>query len=103
MQLSHHAVQRTRQRGIRPATVDLIYDYADREAFVGSGAVHIFVSRAMIRRLKRLGVSTSECSQLITTSLLLDPDTNTVITALRGNARARRLKRYRRGQYWWLS
>lgn len=103
MQLSYHASQRTRQRGVRPETVGLIFEHADRETFVGSGAVHIFVSRAMIHRLRRMGYSQAECSQLITTSLLLDPDTNTVITALRGDSRARRIKRYRRGRYGWLS
>ena len=98
MQITLHAALRTRQRGIRPETLDMIYDFADREAFVGSGAVHIFVSRAMIARLIEMGRPPDQCRQLVSTSLLLDPDTNTVITALRGGTNARRIKRYRSGR-----
>ena len=101
--LTFHAAARSRQRGIRSETIDLIFEHADRERFVGSGLLHIFVSRTRVRKLLDEGYSPTTCNQLESTSLLLDPDTNAVVTALRGGADARGIKRYRRGQYSWTN
>ena len=101
--LTHHAASRSRQRGIRPETIDLIFEHADRECFVGSGLLHIFVSRARVRRLLSEGFSPSRCHQLQSTSLLLDPDSNAIVTLLRGGISERGIKRYRRGQHTWNS
>ena len=97
--LTTHAAQRSRQRGIRSETIELIFEHADRECFVGSGLLHVFVSRARVRRLLSEGHPPARCNQLVSTSLLLDPDSNAVVTLLRGGLGARGIKRYRRGQY----
>ena len=99
--LTRHAASRSRQRGVRPETIDLIFQHADRECFVGSGLLHIFVSRARVRRLLSEGYPPARCNQLASTSLLLDPDSNAIVTLLRGGLGARGIKRYRRGQYAW--
>ena len=101
--LTSHAASRSRQRGIRSDTIELIFEHADRERFVGSGLVHLFVSRSKIRRLLDDGFEPAQCDQLETTSLLLDPDTNNIITLLRGGTSERGIKRYRRGQHSWNS
>jgi hypothetical protein len=54
---SRHAVVRAQQRGITPAQIDAIMQYADMECPRGDGCVSIWISR---KELSRFGSSTPE-------------------------------------------
>jgi hypothetical protein len=100
LDLTDHADRRSQQRGVNRQTIAIIAALADRTSHVGSGVVYKFLSRKRINELRRAGLIAPVCERLNRTSLLLDPDSGTIISVLKGGHNAHGLKRYRQGRWY---
>ncbi len=79
--LSHHAMVRAQQRGVRPAVVDLLLARFDVERPIGSGCHAVSCSRSALDRARRDGLAASMAERLAGLVLIVAPD-GSVITVL---------------------
>ena len=98
LDLTLHAKLRCQQRGANHLVVSIVAEMADRATHVGSGLVYKYVSRKRIDILRDEGLDASLCEKVSRTSLIIDPETGTVVTVLKGGDAAR-MKRYRQGRW----
>jgi hypothetical protein len=88
---SRHAITRAQQRGIKPAQVDAVLRYADKESPRGGGCVSIWISAKALHRLAPAtpeGISIDRLQGLT----VLESGDATCVTVLRN----RKSKAYRR-------
>ena len=98
-EITHHARVRARQRGISEETVELILTYADRHVRVGSGCHSLFVSPEQLDHLSSEILMPAECERMAGVVLVVDPQSLTVITALKPSGR--QCRRYFRETKTW--
>ena len=91
MQITKHAEERFRQRGLPNWAIELALDLFDLELPAGGGAYAIGLSRRQARRLSNIGVGGQIIDRLKKTALICDAS-DVVITALSGKPARRTLR-----------
>lgn len=94
--MSHHARQRSQQRGIPLHLVENILDHHDRDAAVGDNCRVLRVSRAAARSFVAAGGDRQTAERLPSVAVVWSDKTGRVVTVVHDNGN-RAARRYRLG------
>ena len=89
-EVTRHAVRRSQQRGISPAVIRLVMDKADIDVHVGNGCCSLGISRKKLKNLRKDGIPPALLERCSDIFILIDPQSDTVITVFHGNTGMRK-------------
>ena len=86
-----HAIKRMNHRGVRKSDIGFVLEHASRWTNVGGGLVSVSLSRQDQNGLRNLKNYNQTMDRLVRTFVVMDPETDEVVTIIKGGNR-----RYRR-------
>lgn len=88
---SAHAIKRMNHRGVRKTDIGFVLEHASRWTNVGGGLVSVSLTKQDQQGLRKLMINNQAMDRLTRTFVVMDPESNEVITIIKGGNR-----RYRR-------